>query len=157
MFVCVSCLFGPNCQFATIVSHALEWTRANTLKHGSWDGCLLPCEHYKRFWQKNGNAAASVTRGVVDLAESWRMRPFLLGCWIMQDATYYNVRWSCSTRRSAAPCHSRRLSQAVMPARDDDYFYAEAKLTNGVSYIGKPVRNHMTAEEAKRKSRTIRR
>ena len=45
----------------------------------------------------------------------------------------------------AFSCHQRRLTQAVMSAPDDDDFYAEAKLTNGPSYVGKPVRNHRTA------------
>jgi len=117
-----------------------QQTQACVLKCVRLDDRLFSREHFERFWgseQKNANAA-SVTRVVVDLVESWRMRPFLFSCWIMHDATCYNNVWrwrsTCVADAEAFSCHKRHVTQAVMSARND-----EAKLTNGLSRHRRPV------------------
>ena len=124
--------------------------KAHTLKHVYWKHAweIHDCKHCERFWEHKNAVAASVTCEVIDLVEAWRMSPFLFSCWIMQDATCYGVRPPLALHAridaEAFSRHQRRLTQAVMSALDDDDFYAEAKLTNGPSYVGKPVRNHRT-------------
>jgi len=57
------------------------------------------------------------------------------------ETFFYNVWRSCSTcsfDAEAFSCHCRRLTQAVTSACADDDFYAEAKLTNDLSFFGKP-------------------